>query len=437
MVVTALEEELRDSLARYAEQLPAPRRDPGKLAEHVIRRARRIRRRRRWVGMSTTAAFVLLVGSALIYLPPGHGPAAPAAPVVAVPSVPTLLSPAAELPWITDEGAPAKLHGQTRVVPKLPVDLVADDRLMTADGSSIDVSFAGEVSQAYRLAEGWLVVGVPNAAARSSVWLVRAPDERQVLLSGVAGVAFDPARRRMAWRAGAKVFLATVDGGGLGKQLRSASVAGSAAPAGFVAGAVLIARGAAGGYDLWWPESGAYQEAWAKTAVTMYGGLADGRTAVGQVLADPAAEAGGASKGERRCLALFGVRTVSAGSRSRTQPLVESPLKTVCGLGLGSRSPGWVSPDGRWLLTGADDHTVLVDLAQLSVQPRVLSQGLPSVGGVAWLDDQTVVLTVGSGRAVMRLRLDGLRAKQADSVQQWSIPVVPNEGVLLVPTLHS
>jgi hypothetical protein len=114
-----------------------------------------------------------------------------------------------------------------------------------------------------------------------------------------------------------------------------------------------------------------------------------------------------------------------------------TPTRTLCGLGLGARSPGWVSPDGRWLVTGVGGRTVLVDLlAPPATTPQVLSPGSPVTGGVAWLDDKTVVLAIGSGKAVMRLRLDELRGKQADRAKQWSIPVAAKEAVLIVPRLY-
>jgi hypothetical protein len=56
---------------------------------------------------------------------------------------------------------------------------------------------------------------------------------------------------------------------------------------------------------------------------------------------------------------------------------------------------------------------------------------------VAWLDKQTVVLATNYGKAVMRLRLDQVRGRQADGVKQWSVPVVAKEAVLVVPRLFS
>lgn len=384
--------------------------------------------------MSTV--FVLLVGLGLVFLPERSAPT----PMVAAPSARPSQAPVAQIPATIGAGGPEGLYSEKRSMPRLPVDVVADNRLVTADGTSVDVSFAGEVSQAYRVAEGWLVVGGPKAAAWASVWLVTAGGDKRVLLSKVTGVAFDPTSRRVAWRAGPRVFLGTVAEGELDGQPRSTSVAGLATPVGFVADAVLLSRGRSGGYDLWWPRRGIYQKAWTQTAITVYGGLADGRTAVGQVPVDPAAVEGGPARGERRCLALFDMRTHTRTTRGavrvRSEP--EAPARTLCELGLGARSPGWVSPDGHWLLTGAGNSTVLVDLHELGAEPRVLSQGLPLAGGVVWLDEKTVVLAVRSAKAVMRLRLDGgPRDAEAESVERWATPVVDKEAVLLVPEFES
>jgi hypothetical protein len=463
--VTALEDELRDSLARQASSASSAHPDPDELAGRVVRRAQLVRRRQRMAGVTVTTAIILLVGMVVVYLPARQA----AQPVAEPSSPPAVVTPAAAVPPTITGDVPGRLHGQQRALPKLPIDVVADDQLVTVDGAAIDVSFAGEVSQAYRVAEGWLVVGVPRSAARASVWLVTAAGERQTLLSGVDGVAFDVAGQQVAWRVGTQVFLGSLSGGRLGQQQQTVTVAGTAVPVGFVAGAVLLARGGLDGYDLWWPDRGIYQPNWAQTAVAVYGSLPDGRTAVGQVLVDATVVAGLAAVGERRCLALFDAAFqtpahtsagTSAGGKpggkvgeeageeaggkagagydpDRARAPREAPVQTLCGLGSGARSPGWVSPDGRWLVTGAGGRTVLVDLlARSTAKPQVLSSDPPFDGGVAWLDKQTVVLATSAGKAVMRLRLDDLRGKQA-GVKQWSIPVAAKEAVLVVPRLQS
>jgi hypothetical protein len=428
--VTHLEDELRDSLARQARHVSSPPPDPEVLADLAVRRAHAVRRRHRTAGATVVAVFVLLVGLGAVYLPVRE----PSRPV-AVPSRPALLTPAAQLPP-TIPGDVGRLHQKARSVPKLPVDVVADDQLVTVDGSAIDVSFAGEVSQAYRVADGWLVVGEPERAAGMSIWLLTADGHRQTLLSGVAGVAFDVVGRRVAWRSGPRVYLGGLRADGQIQSTRSAVVDGSAVPVGFAAGAVLLARGRAGGYDVWWPDRGIHHPAWAQTAVAVYGSLADGRTAVGQVVVDAATVGSSLAVGERHCLALFDTASRSAVRADRDRVAQAKPVQTRCGVRLSMRSPGWVSPDGRWLVTSAGGRTVLVDLtASPPAKPQVLSPGPPIEGGVAWLDKQTVVLTTSSGKAVMRLRLDELRSKQADRAKSRSIPVVAKEAVLVVPRL--
>jgi len=431
LIVTALEDELRDSLARQARRASPPSPDPQELADRVVRRARVLRRRQRAAGATVGMVLVLLVGIGARYLPVREPPPPP----VAVPSRPALLTPAAQVPTITGD-EPGRLHQKARSVPKLPVDVVADDQLVTVDGSAIDVSFAGDVSQAYRVTGGWLVVGEPEPGAEMSVWLLSATGDRQTLLSGVTGVAFDGARRQVAWRSGSRVFLGALREDGQIRQEHSEVVDGSAVPVGFVAEAVLLARGRGGGYDVWWPGRGIFHPAWAKAAVAVYGSLADGRTAVGQVVVDAATVNGGPVVGERHCLALFDAAFQAAAWTDHYRAVQAKPVQTRCRMGLAAGSPGWVSPDGRWLVTSAGGRTVLVDLtAQPPTKPQVLSPGPPLEGGVAWLDNETVVLTTRAGKAVMRLRLDQLQGKQADRAKLWSIPVVAKEAVLVVPKL--
>jgi hypothetical protein len=151
---------------------------------------------------------------------------------------------------------------------------------------------------------------------------------------------------------------------------------------------------------------------------------------------DAATVGGGAAVGGRHCLALFDAAFQAAARAARSRSAQAAPVQTRCGLGLAARSPGWVSPDGRWLVTSSGGRTILVVLtARAPAKPRVLSPGPPLEGGVAWLDEQTVVLTTGSGKAVMRLRLDELRGTQADGAKRWAIPVVAKEAVLVVPRL--
>jgi hypothetical protein len=425
--VTALEDELRDSLARQAGHPSVVRSDAELLADRVIGRARRVRRRRRLGGAATALALAAMAGFGPGYLTPDHGQPGPVAAPSA--STPTALTPATRLPSIasTKQDTPSRAHALSRQAVRLPVDLIANHQLITVDGQSVDVSFAGAVSQAYRVAEGWLVVGVPKAAHRASLWLLTTAGRRQVLLSGLDGVAVDAAGRRLAWRTGSRLAVGRFSGRAV-DLLDDRAAADAGVPVGFVGDAVLMAGGRRGGYEVWWPDRGVYQSAPAGTAMAVYGGLSDGRTAVGRVSVDAEAVSGGAVVGGQRCLALF--------DASRRLAL----LKTLCGLGPVARSPGWVSPDGRWLLTGVTGRAVLVDLESAGGRPRVVGADPPAPGSVAWLDAQTVVLTAGEGSAVVRLRLDERTRKAAENdVERFPVPGMaaddPNAAPVLVTPL--
>jgi hypothetical protein len=417
--VTPLEDELRGSLARQAGRPSAAPADPDQLADRVIRRARRLRRRRRFGGAATAVGLAAAAGLSLVYLPERDEPR----PIAAASASPVRSQPARlPTPAATAVSTPNRTHAQARQVVQLPVDVLTDHRVVTTDGESIDVSFAGVVTQAYRVDAGWLVVGVPKPDAPASLWLVAGNGRRRPLLSNVDSVAVGAGGRRVAWRVGPRLWAGVLTATGV-SQRKNALVMGSAVPVGFVGDGVLLARGDSGGYKVWWPDRGLYEPGWADAAVRVYGSLSDGHTVVAQVSV-PGELDRSAAAAPQRCLALL----------DATRSLV--PRTTACGLDLGARSAGAVSPDGRWLVTGSAGRTVLVDLtAPLDSQPRVLNATPPMQGGVVWLDEHTLVLAVGTGKVVVQLRLDAQSGKQTDDTERWVVPVTAGKPVLVIPRL--
>lgn len=416
--MTPLEDELRGSLARQARHPSRP--DPEQLAERVIRRARRVRRRRRLGGATAALALAVTAGWSVVQLPERRP-----APPVAARSAPATQS------WFAQSGTPAatamrgsgSVHALAQEVVRLPVDVVADGRLVTTNGKSVDLSFAGVVSQAYRVSSGWLVVGAREPGAPASLWLIAENGRHRALLSNAYGIAVAESGQRVAWRAGARVWAGVLTETGIGHRAHTL-VMGSTVPVGFVGDGVLLSRGNFGGYKMWWPEQGPYQPGWADTAVRFYGSLADERTVVAQVSLPQVMADKSAINAPQRCLALL----------DATKALL--PRVTACGLDLGIRSPGAVSPDGRWLVTGSEGRTVLVDLTAPSTsRPRVLSTSSPAQGGVAWLDEHTVVLAVGTGKVVVQLRVDERNGKRVDGTKRWVVPAAVGKPVLVIPRL--
>ncbi|HEU4425578.1 MAG TPA: hypothetical protein VFR67_23840, partial [Pilimelia sp.] len=194
-----LEAALRECLARQAARSVAS----VDRSDAVVRRVRRVRRRQAGAGalalvlVTTVAAVgVIRLGDGTTGRPQapdfvGHGPDQPV--------VPDATSPAPGL-YATD---PVALSGsvvqETMAKSGLPpVDLVVADQLRTSTGDSISLSAVGAVAEAYRVAEGWLVLG--TRAGSVSLWLVAGAAEPRRLLSGLERLAVAPDGKRIAWR---------------------------------------------------------------------------------------------------------------------------------------------------------------------------------------------------------------------------------------------
>jgi hypothetical protein len=423
--VKMLEDVLRESLVRQAGSVVTPA--PAELADRVVRRARRLRRQQA-LGLAVVMVVVAgMAGVALSFPPdPNHADSATDAGVAAPGGAES--GPEVAVPplggYRPDADAPAS---RARNAMRLPVDVVAANRLVTTDGDSIDLSFAGAVSQAYRVSGGWLVVGTQATARSSSLWYVTGTAKPRTVLSGVEDIALAPDGQKLAWRAGRLMYFGAVLGGTLAT--KQGTVAPDlASPVGFVGDGVLLSRGKGsswlGGYDVWWPARGEYTPTWHPSAVAVYGALNDGRTVVGQVSVRTDSVDGSGATTRRPCLALL----------DATAAL--KLLKTACDLGMAVRSTGAVSPDGRWLVADTSDQAVLVDLTTtFAGKPRFVGAGPALEAGAAWLDQRTLVHP-GAGRTLVQLRLDQLETRQIGGVQQMSVPDLPTEAqVLVVPRL--
>lgn len=421
-----LEDVLRESLVRQAGSVVTPA--PAELADQIARRARRLRRQRA-VGLAVAMVVVIAIAGVTLTFPadPNHGD--PAADVGFAAREGSDPGGGAAIPLLgggyrPDGDAPAS---RARNAMRLPVDVVAANRLVTTDGESIDLSFAGAVSQAYRVSGGWLVIGTQASVHTSSLWYVTDTAKPQSVLSGVEDIALAPDGQKLAWRAGRLMYFGAMLGGALVAK-QGTLAPDLASPVGFVGDGVLLSRGRGsswlGGYDVWWPTRGDYTPTWHPSAVAVYGALGDGRTVVGQVSVRTDAVDGTGATTRRSCLALL---DATAALRL---------LKTACDLGMAVRSRGAVSPDGRWLVADTSDSAVLVDLTTtFAGKPRFMGAGPLLVAGGAWLDQRTLVHPV-AGRTLIQLRLDQLETRQLGGVQQMSVPDLPTQAqVLVVPRL--
>jgi hypothetical protein len=410
-----LETALRECLARQAARSGAA----VDRADAVVHRVRRVRRRRAGAGalsllLVTSATVVGVVRLADMGTERPYGPAfvgqGPDQPVASE----TTPSPAGQ--YATD---PVALSGSVAQEPMAksgspPVDLVVAGTLRTSTGESISLSAVGAIAEAYRVAEGWLVLGAQ--AGHASLWYVAGGGQPRQLLSGVDRLAIASDGRHVAWRAASSLYVGSVAEGEV-RRAGETPATGDAVPVGFVGTGVLVTTRAGGRYDVWWPDRGRYVPNWRDLPSGVYGALPDGRTVVAQVPGGSAAQP---------CLALLDATAALA------------VRKRACDVPLNPGAVGWLSPDGRWLVAeGAVDAAVLVDLADAFGDRRpAVDAGPGPYGPAVWVDARTLV-HAGPGRQLVRLHLDRLAAGQGGGVER--IPVadveVASEPIIVVPQL--
>ncbi|HYN92984.1 MAG TPA: hypothetical protein VES42_03960, partial [Pilimelia sp.] len=211
-----LETALRDCLVRGAAQVPASGEsaaDTVVLADRVLRRARTVRRRRATGGALSVVVVAAAAGVAIA----GPGRQAP-------PPVPHVIAGGSETPQhVAASATPASPPAEPDIVPGtvrreqmasrgLPVDVVVGGRLRTTAGESIDVAGLGEVVAAYRVRDGWLVLGAPVRAG-SSLWLVTEGADPRPVLRAVDTVVLAEDGVRLAWRAADRVHVGALVAG--------------------------------------------------------------------------------------------------------------------------------------------------------------------------------------------------------------------------------
>ncbi|MGY0235734.1 hypothetical protein [Longispora urticae] len=270
------------------------------------------------------------------------------------------------------------------------------------------------VHTVYRVPEGLLAVTVGQ---HLRVWLVT-PADRVLLvdeddadgtraseiLGSAAGrggpdVGVSPEGRRVAWRSGTEVRVATVTRGGL-TGVRSVAVPVGTRVTGWHGPYVVLGRigevppGANGvlqqfdRYDAWNPDLGGFTPTWNTGVRGVWGLASDGRMLVGST--------GGAGG----CLALLdplhGLR----------------PVRERCGTAMDHRFDGVVSPGGRWLLGNGPSGPLVLDVDGTLADGRA-ARALPPGRAWGWRDADT---------ALAEARADGLGAGEGVLTQY------PSEG---------
>lgn len=343
-----MEELLRDTFADRVTDAPVLD-DP---ATAAVRRARRIRQRRRaGAGLASLLAVVLLAGGMVSMRDFWQHPAATGvtSPVLPPPEP------------VTHEPEPWEGNG-------LGVEIRLVNRVWTADGQRLLLSGAGLVTHAYRTPYG-LVYGndeairllredgsVTELADDAGQWRI-SPDAQWIVL-----VDDDTAR------------LAPLAADGLGAVVR-AQVPEGTVPVGFWGPRVVFAGPEDEGYDVWDPATVGYAPSWNDRVVAVYG----------QAGADLVVLV---RDTDAYCLALV---PGDAGGLN-PEDVDDCDRRPVPVPVTDRQQRGWLSPDGGWLAVPVDDEVHLVEVpAPAGDDARTVTCPRRDRVEPGWLDTTTLL----------------------------------------------
>ncbi|WP_433531188.1 hypothetical protein ACQPYA_03495 [Micromonospora sp. CA-263727] len=375
-----LERAVREAFSRQAAMSRAPAHDP---AHAAIRHANRIQRRRALAGMSLAAVVIVVVSAGAMHLGDDQPPTGSTVVIGEPDPVPDGSRTAVPPPTGPDtEAALAE------------VDLVLGETIATAQGRRVNVSGAGGVERAHRLADGrgWLAVGAPTLSGRM-LWAVTPTGTAQVLLAGADEIVLDRQGQQVAWKQGTVLASSRIVNGELTGTVR-AEAPTEAVPLRYVDNAVLVRLAPdRPGHVLWRVRPGPLDTGTDRASTHVFGPLLDGRL-VGEVTTGTS---------QRPCLTLL----------DPAQGLV--PAQPDCGPELRGDGLGAVSPDGRWLLangrSGGQESALLVDLTQLGPSAEVRPAGPQMTGSVAWFtSDRAYYADITGG--LVRVDVDRVRASR-------------------------
>lgn len=391
--MTMLEDALRRTLAARV-QSPPPTHD---LADRVIRRARRVRRRRTAVSGLAGVLAMTLAGLGAWSLRPDPVPPQPH----------TLAAPV--FPVTPDTPLHRAMAARATASPKpFPIDVIMGDQVETTDGQRVTLPVR-QVSQVYRVPTGWLALSADKAA--QTAWLVRADGRSFQVADDITpgGLAVDPSGVRLAWQSGpgSPVHTAqlTIDGK---TDERVTPFTSTTILLGWVGQYVVLGDGnkqhVVNRVDVWDPTE-PYHPTWIDGVSSVIGLATDGVQLVGRLAG---------SDGDQICLVLL-----DPSGRDVT------PHDKRCVNGVMGTSTLTLSPDGRWLVAHSDVHNVVV-LPMDTPEPDPTAT-LPCDWNCrpVWADETTLLVPQRGG--VLRFRVSGAR----DTV---SVPGGGDE-ITLVPRL--
>lgn len=319
------EGEIRRTLADQAARVRPSGVD---FAAVALSRARRVRRRRRALGLAgTLGAVVTATGLVMSNGLPGGASDAPSYTTLFGDPLPATIAPT---PAIEDGIAAEVALAADLSVGLVTVDEAEQSAVVGPDGAVLKLGPVGKVASAYRVDEGWAVAGGDPGAL--DLWWVAPGSEPVVLLPDLDAIALGPGR--VAWRQGATLSAAVLTGAGeLTGRADTWLPEGDVEPAGFLGDAVLLSRDGGEGWDVWQPAGGDYRPNPNTEVARVFGAAPGGEVAIG--LAAPRPGDSGP------CLARL--RVVSG---------LEVAART-CPAKLPDLSAASLAPDGRWLVAVA------------------------------------------------------------------------------------
>jgi len=365
-----IEEGLRSTFATRVAAPPALE----DLADTAIRRGRGIRRRRTVVGAVAAILAVVAVGVGVVPTLHRGGPTTPA----------------------------AGPNGAGTVT--LPVDVLANDRILRASGGSVALTdLGGTPERAYEVSGGWIVTVTDTSGQESAVWFIDASGTRRALATGVKVMvspgSADRPGPQIAWTDDL-VHLGTFADGAVSAV---ATTKAPLAPVRVVGGALILAGGQT--WDDWFPARGAYKAA-ASTLVLL--GVVGASADNSQVLALYA-------EGASQCL-------------GQLDPNGFVPKRTTCRLSVGPDDTLYPSPDGRFLALRTAGSVAIYDTDNAwSSNPVPLTTLAYASATVVWQGHEAVIA---SGTKVV--------AANADTGQSrvYDLPTDVRNAIAPIPDLR-
>jgi hypothetical protein len=365
-----IEESLRETFAAQANRAPAVE----DAATRAISAGRRVRRRRRALGVVAVVTSVALVGVGVVSVvggPIGRNVVG-SSPTEAAASV-------------------------------LPVDVLAGNRIVRADGVAIALVGLAQPRRLWKVQSGWLVETWDVETSLAAAWYVNELGGAPRLLAAGDRVAvgrgsFDGPR--VAWSQGGQVSFASFVDGRLDSPLSTSGVAGFR-PVAIVGTGVLLA-GPGGAHDMWFPAQGDYEN--------------------GPVEHD--AYLGASGDGS----AFYGVSADDASCLVKVNPFGLARLRTACGLDLTGARRAFASPDLVWVAVAGPERMDIYHLDTVWTHPRPFDSWPISTEAVTWLDQG--LLVVGTAGSIVQLDLNNLHLRSETAVAgAGADPVLPAEDL--------